>query len=217
MGQRREARTEAKLPVRIFGTDAEGRVFSENVTTLDISHTGAKLTGVRASIKPGEIVGITYGKNKSRFSVQWVGLPGTPLAGQIGVLNVSPEKYIWDTDLPSAGFDSYRPVSGSDRRRHDRMKCVNSVQLHPHGQAAPIWGKAVDLSTGGCFVEMSIPLELGAKLRIGLWLNENKLQLHGKVVNTRPGFGIGIQFTEVAPDDADQLKKFLKSITQINK
>ena len=215
MGQRREPRTETRLAVRIFGTDADGRVFSENVFTLDVSHGGAKLTGVAARIKPGEIIGITYGKNKGRFAVVWAGWPGTPQAGQIGVSNSSPEKYIWDLALPSAGFDLYKATSATDRRRDPRMKCVNSVQLHPEGQSAPIWGKASDLSVGGCFVEMSIPLALGTNLKIGLWLSENKLLLSGKVMNCRPGFGIGVQFTAVPPPAAEQIRLFLKSITQI--
>lgn len=215
MGQRREPRTETKLPVRIFGTDSDGRVFSENVATIDISQTGAKLGGVQAQVKPGEIIGITHGTAKSRFSVKWVGQPGTAQAGQIGVINISPEKYIWESKLPAAAIDTYRATSSNDRRRHDRMKCVNSVQLHPQGQPAPIWGKAVDLSTGGCFVEMSIPLTLGTKLKIGLWLGDTKLALEGKVVNTRPGFGVGIQFVQITPADAEQLKLFLKSITQL--
>jgi len=217
MGQRREPRSEIRLPVRIFGTDASGRVFSESVFTVDISHLGARLEGVRAQIKPDEIIGITHGQNKSRFCVKWVGQPGTPQAGQIGVLNVSPEKSIWERSLPATGVDSYgrRASLGSDRRRHPRLKCVNSVQLHPAGQSAPIWGKAVDLSAGGCFVEMPMPLALGTKVRIGLWIDQNKLLMTGKVVNSRPGFGIGIHFTEVSEQDAEQLRRFLKSITQV--
>jgi hypothetical protein len=215
MGQRREPRSETRLAVRIFGTDAGGRVFSENVFTLDISYSGAKLSGVAARIKPGEVIGVTYGKNKGRFAVAWAGSPGTPQAGQIGVVNTSPEKYIWDLALPNAGVDLYKATSASDRRRDPRMKCVNSVQLHPEGQTAPIWGKAVDLSVGGCFVEMSIPLAVGTKLKIGLWLSENKLLLNGKVMNCRPGFGIGVQFSAVAPPAAEQIRLFLKSITHI--
>jgi hypothetical protein len=218
MGERREPRTETKLPVRIFGTDANGQVFSENVFTLDISHSGAKLSGVQAQIKPGEIIGITHGQHRSRFSVKWVGRPGTPQAGQIGVLNVAPEKYIWDVSVPAAGIDAYGRTSSSrtDRRQHARMKCTNSVQLQPEGQAAPIWGKISDLSSGGCFVEMPNPLPRGTKLRIGLWLNENKLLLKAKVMNSRPGFGIGIQFTEVSDGDAEQLRRYLQSITHVS-
>jgi hypothetical protein len=216
MGQRREPRTETRLAVRIFGTDAEGRVFSENVFTEDISHSGAKLSGVAAQIQLGEVIGITYGKNKGRFAVVWRGSPGTPQAGQIGVSNTAPERYLWDLALPSAGFDRYKATSSNDRRRDPRLKSVNSVQLHPEGQTAPIWGRAVDLSKGGCFVEMSIPLALGTKLKIGLWLSENKLLLQGKVVNCRPGFGIGVQFTAVPPPAAEQIRLFLQSITQVH-
>ncbi len=215
MGLRNEPRSKVKVPVRIFGTDADGQVFSESVFTVDLSRTGARLAGVQARIKPGEIVGITCGKKKSRFSVQWAGQPGTPSAGQIGVLDLTPEKSIWDVALPGAGFDSFKSAGAGDRRRQPRMKCVNSVQLHPQGQGAPIWGKAVDLSTGGCFVEMPIPLAVGTKLKIGLWLSAKKLQLTAKVVNSRPGFGIGVQFLQVGPEDLDQLRQFLKSITQI--
>lgn len=219
MGQRREPRTETKLPVRIFGTDANGSIFSENVFTVDISHSGAKLGGVRAQIKPGEIIGVSHGQSKGRFTVKWVGQLGTLKAGQIGLVNLTPEKSLWKVVLPAARVDPYRPPSSSsasDRRRHPRMKSTNSVQLHPEGQAAPIWGKVVDLSTGGCFVEMSIPLPIGTKLKIGLWLKETKLLVNGKVVNSRPGFGIGVQFTEVPEADAEQLQRYLNSITKIS-
>lgn len=218
MGQRREPRSQVRLPVRIFGTDAAGRIFSENVFTADVSREGARLTGVQAQVKAGEIVGISHGVNKSRFSVQWVGQPGSPQAGELGVHSISPEKDIWQVSIPAVGVDTYarKPAAGSERRQHPRLKCGNSIQLHPEGDGAPIWGKALDLSTGGCFVEMPMPLPRGSKLRISLWLNQTKLTLGGKVVNSRPGFGIGIQFTELLPRDAEQLRQFLKSITQIS-
>lgn len=215
MGKRQEPRTETALPVRIFGTDADGRVFSENVVTVDISRSGAKLKGVQARIKPGEIIGITHGAHKSRFQVKWVGQSGTPRAGQIGVMNATPEKYIWDVALPAPAMDPFRRQSASDRRQHPRMQCVNSVQLQPDGQAAPIWGKAADLSLGGCFVEMPVPLPIGTKLKISMWLSQSKLSLRGKVVNSRPGFGIGVQFVEIKEPDAVQLRQFLQSISQV--
>jgi hypothetical protein len=217
MGQRREPRTETKLPVRIFGTDAAGRVFSENVFTLDISREGVRLDGVQVQIKPGDIVGVVHGTNKSRFTVKWAGAPGSPRAGQIGLQNLSPEKDIWEVTLPRFGVDTFalRPVAGSERRQAPRLKTSSSIQLHPEGHAAPIWGKALDLSSGGCFVEMTMPLPRGTKLRITLWINQLKLTLAGKVVNSRPGFGIGVQFTEILPRDAEQLRQYLRSITQI--
>jgi hypothetical protein len=151
----------------------------------------------------------------------------TSTAGQVGLVNVTQDKSIWDAPLASKGTDSYvEPERGanvvapdrrqvSDRRGAARLKCVISVQLQPSGQSAPIWGKAVDISMGGCFIEMPIPLQKGTKLAIGVWVKENKLQAIGRVVNSRPGFGIGVQFTEMSEIDTAQLKDFLKVITQI--
>jgi PilZ domain len=217
MGQRRELRKEVRLPVRIFGSDAAGHVFSENVFTLDISRSGARLDGVQAQLKVGEIIGLTYKQNKGRFCVKWAGQPGTPRAGQIGLVNAVMGKDIWDIPLPVVSVDPHKPsgASGADRRQHPRLKCTNSVQLQPEGQPAPIWVKALDLSAGGCFIEMSIPLKQGTRTKIGLWINETKLWLSGKVVNSRPGFGIGVQFTEVSEQDAERLQQFLQSITRL--
>jgi PilZ domain len=216
MGQRREPRKEVRLPVRIFGTDAAGTLFSENVFTVDVSRSGVRLSGVQAQIKVGEIIGLSYKQNKGRFRVQWAGQPGTPRASQLGLANTAMEKNIWDFPLPVVTVDPHKPqgiASGADRRQHPRLKCTNSVQLQAEGQPSSIWVKALDLSSGGCFIEMSMPLPRGTKLKIGLWINESKLWLGGKVVNSRPGFGIGVQFTEVTEQDGERLQQFLKSIT----
>ncbi len=216
MGQRREPRKDLKVPVRIFGTDLNGKPFSENVATLNISSRGAKLVGLQARIKPGEVIGMAYGSQKSRFAVRWTGTPGSPSEGQIGLENVSPEKPFWDFPLPAPGIDEYgRHSKGSERRKSTRLKCVNSIELYPEGESAKIWGKAVELSMGGCFVEMSMPLKEGIKLKIILWIKEEKLQAKGKVVSSRPGFGIGIQFNEITPEDSARLKQFLQSITRL--
>lgn len=217
MGQRREPRKEIKLTVRLFGTDVHGRPFSANLTTIDVSRSGVRVGGADIEIKPGEIVGLAQGANKGRFTVKWVGTAGSPRQGQIGLANLAPEKPLWDFLTPSPAIDEYgRNAQASDRRKYPRLKCTLSVELHPEGQTAPIWGKAADLSLGGCFVEMPIPLNAGTKLKIGLWIGEQKLRLVGKVVSSRPGFGIGIQFLEVSADDTERLRNYLQSMTRIH-
>ncbi len=218
MGNRREPRKPVRLPVRIFGTDASGRVFSENVFTVDVSREGARLTGVKSQINPGEIIGLTHGTNKGRFNVQWSGQPGTPQEGQLGLRNIAPEKPLWELPVPPPVMDSYslkRTALGSERRYHPRLDCINSVQLQPQGDAAPIWGKALDLSQGGCFVEMPIPLPKGTKLTIGIWINQRKLFSSGIVVNSRPGYGIGVQFSQMSPEDSEYLRLYLSSIMRV--
>jgi len=216
MGQRREPRTQSRLPVRIFGTDQDGRPFSENVFTVEVSREGARLEGVQARVKVGEIIGLAHGPNKGRFRVKWTGQSGSSAQGQIGLQNVDPQKALWSVALPEARVDSFgRQSKGAERRLHPRLKSTSSVELHPDGQTAPIWGKASDLSLGGCFVEMPMPLKVGTSLKVGLWIKDSKLWASGKVVNSRPGFGIGVQFTAMTPEDADRLRSFLQSMSRL--
>ena len=216
MGQRREPRKDINVPVRIFGTDSAGKAFSENVSTINVSHEGVLLAGVRAELKLGEVIGLTYGSNKVRFAVKWVSQPNSAQEHRVGLLNVTTDKPLWDFPLPARGMDEFgRHTTGAERRQSPRMKCINSVELQPDGESSPIWGKAVELGMGGCFVEMPIPLRQGVKLKMALWIQETKLWMRAKVVSSRPGFGIGLQFTEIADADKAVLKDFLRSITRI--
>jgi len=176
MAKRREPRVELQLPIRVFGTDINGKAFSEKIVTIDVSRRGVKLSRVQAQIKVGETIGMTHGQTKGRFVVRWVGAIGTPRAGQIGIEYTSPEKPFWSVPLPEPTTDDFgRQTGDKDRRRHIRIKSINSVELHPQGETSRIWGKATDLSLGGCFVEMPIPLKQGTTIKMALWLNETKL------------------------------------------
>jgi len=210
MGKRREPRQPVEVPVRIFGTDREGKIFSENVTTVDASQNGARLAGVKAQLQLDEIIGVTYGRNKVHFRVKWAGGPGTAAEGQIGVLNLSPDKPFWDFPLPHGVLDNFQSTAANDRRKSERVKCSISVELHSAGQV--IWGKASDLSQGGCFVEMPIPLKPESKFEIVLWLGGTKLRLQGVVASASPGFGIGVRFSSVSPQDQEFLQQHIQSL-----
>lgn len=210
MGKRCEPRKQMQVPVRIFGTDQQGHIFSENVKTVDVSRSGVKLAGVRAQIKVDEVVGLTYGPNKVHFRVKWVGQPGTATQGQAGLLNLTPERPLWDFSLPAGIMDNFRQEFRSERRRYPRVKCDLPVELKP--EAGPnMWGRASDLSVGGCFVEMPIPLDHDARFEIALWLGETKVHLKGEVASCAPGFRIGVRFVGVTTQDAELLRKFVEA------
>src|SRR5437763_15059493 len=91
MAKRREPRVELQLPIRVFGTDINGKAFSEKIVTIDVSRRGVKLSRVQAQIRVGGTIGMTYGQTKGRLIGRWVGPPGTPRAGQIRIGYASPE------------------------------------------------------------------------------------------------------------------------------
>jgi hypothetical protein len=212
MGKRREPRKEVRVPIRIFGTDKRGDIFSEKVLTVNVSQQGVELSGVQAEPNVDEIVGVTYGVTKVHFRVKWVGQPGTLKAGHLGLLNLSPEKSLWDFALPPPSFDQ---AAQKDRRTSPRVKCVNSAEVHLPGESAPIRTRTSDLSAGGCFLEMPNPLPKGTQVRIAFWVEDFKLWTGAEVVTSTPGFGIGVKFTEMSEQDRNQLKHFLESKARV--
>jgi hypothetical protein len=214
MGKRREPRKEIRVPVRIFGTDSGGQIFSEKVFTINVSRHGLEVQGVQALPKLDEIVGVTYGQNKTHFRVKWVGQRNSANAGRLGLLNLSPEKSFWDFPLPPPVFDG-SARDARDRRTHVRVKCTNSAEVYPAGATAPMRSRTADLSMGGCFLEMPNPLPKATQIRIALWVKDFKLWANGEVVTSTPGFGVGVKFTEMTEQDRNQLKQFLDTLVRI--
>ncbi|MGO9573056.1 MAG: PilZ domain-containing protein [Terriglobales bacterium] len=215
MGRRREPRKEIQAPVRIFGTDCSGQVFSEKAVTVNISQQGAELSGVQAKLNLDEIIGLSYGKNRVHFRVKWVGEPGTPKAGHVGLLNISPEKPLWDFPLPSPTPDDHQPRV-VEQRKHPRFKCHNSVELHTQ-DGASFWATISDLSVGGCYVEMANALPKGTKLKMGIWIGETKCWADCEVAYSAPGFGVGVTFNRVSEPDLARIRQFLGTLAPSSK
>ena len=212
MGNRRDPRIPARLQVRIAGMDANARTLLQIVTTRNISRHGALLEGLQGTLKPGEIISITYKNNKGRFRVSWVGDAGTDRAGQIGVQSVDPTKCIWDaTTLPPPVADVYTAPAAKERRQHRRVQCRLGAELHIEGAESLARAEVTNISVGGCFVEMSTTVTEKSRLKLIVWINDTKLAFKGFVVNQRPGFGISVRFTEMSEDTREQLQRFIQS------
>ena len=108
------------------------------------------------------------------------------------------------------------PENSSEPRRQERRQLPRKrvgvkIEVHLEGDATPIRTRVADLTLGGCFVEMTFSLEIGAKLRIELWVNGVKMSAEGIVVTRRRNLGNGIQFTKLAAEDRMRLRQFLTS------
>src|SRR5512146_2008077 len=105
MAKRRETRVSALIPVRLWGLDADGKVFSQDAKTLNIATSGARLCGVTAKLETGFIVGLQCGNMRARFMVVWVGEKGSSREGQIGLR--AAENGIWSVALPRASDEDF--------------------------------------------------------------------------------------------------------------
>lgn len=213
MGMRNEPRKDIQVPVRIFGTDKTGAVFSQKASTVNVSRNGVELAGVQSQLAVNEIVGLSYGNNRVHFRVKWVGASGTSKAGRIGLLNISPGKPLWDFPLDGSCPDPYQP-GPIERRKLPRYRCQLSTEIHVQGGPS-FWGNLSDLSLGGCYVEMPIPLEVGTKLKMSLWIGQDRVWAEGEVAHRTPGFGVGVRFTQIADADRERIRVFLDSLAPL--
>ncbi len=210
MGRRSQPRKQIQVPVRIFGTDSQGQVFSEKAQTVCVSRSGAEITGVQSRLNIDEIVGLTYANNRVHFRVKWIGAAGSAQAGHVGLLNIAPEKPLWDFALPADSADHYQPGS-IERRKDARYRCQNSVEVHVESGAS-FWGTVADLSLSGCYIEMPLPLQPGAKLKVAIWIGQTKVPATAIVAHQTPGLGVGLKFLEISDQDRDVIRKFLESL-----
>jgi len=71
---------------------------------------------LHSNVKPGEMVELTFGHNKARFYVNWVGKSGTSQEGHVGLQSLASGNYVWDVklcegeDAMQASLDQLHPA-----------------------------------------------------------------------------------------------------------
>jgi len=221
LSRRHEWRVSMSLPIKVFAA-RKGRMVVQTAHTLDISRHGACISGVPCLDSPGQSVTIQCGENKAKFRVSWVGLEGTPAAGQVGLEALEGEPYIWGVDLPIDGPDEYeKPLPLADRRQHDerrsssRCESGGGVQCWKEGESACLYGKLANLSKGGCFIETKSPFPAGTIVRVQFVAASGvKVRVTGEVRNVRPDKGMGVIFKSLAEQDREKLEALLHSVVQ---
>jgi len=118
------------------------------------------------------------------------------------------------TQLPvkAQSSKSGRPASPSTQRRtQHRQNCRLGVEVHRAGDTAPQRCTLTDLSTGGCYIETTMPFPSGTKVEILLRTQELRLRVRGAVQSCDPGFGMGVQFSLKTGEDREQVERLLAS------
>lgn len=225
---RSEARYSRNTSIRVFGLDGGGRPFHLPALTMDVSRHGARIRGVNCWDLPGETVGVRCGAEKARFSVVWVGKPGTIREQEVGLFAMEPDKYIWDivppqgeplrrsTDrgLHNLGLQDKSSRGDSapesfNRRRSARYRVVGKAQVRSIGDSKWHWSILCDLSGRGAYMEMPTPLPVGSQMEASIALGGIQLQLKAQVTSCIPKLGMGIHFTEMSPHDHLRLQRVI--------
>ncbi|MGA3125327.1 MAG: PilZ domain-containing protein [Candidatus Korobacteraceae bacterium] len=201
--KRREARLPVTLNVRLLGIDANGKAFHQAAMTVDISMSGARVSGLAATLNPGDVVGLQSGGEKCRFKVAWItkNPDGTHLAG----LHCQEQgKSPWRETMQQS--------TAGDRRGNDRYPCNGSVSLHAPSYTMPIWGTLRDISASGCYVQ-SVNVAAKGEIVSGQF-TLNGVQINGvaEVHSSRPTVGMGLQWCDLGWDGEEKLNGILRTL-----
>jgi diguanylate cyclase (GGDEF)-like protein len=109
-------------------------------------------------------------------------------------------------------MEKQKQPTQKDQRLHTRMKCRLTIELHPQGSAAPIFGNLIDVSLGGCYVETSAILSPGSSLKLVFSIDDGALNAEGIIARVHPGSGVAVQFKEMSRESREKMYRILEFV-----
>jgi PilZ domain len=230
MGRRSEQRIVIAFPVVVRGSDSHGSPFVVTTETHDVSCTGASLKGLQGIAELGRKIEIECQNQKAWYRVQWSSASNRTGEWRIGVRCLEPGKYIWGVPPKEWEPDSFDPAAVNpqasppgnaavppsaegpprERRRFARHACRLEAQVITEGAYGQVMvkGKITDISLSGCYIEMLSPLPDETPIELTFSTGTAPLHLAAKVCTAQDGFGMGVAFTGMSPEDFETLRVF---------
>ena len=99
------------------------------------------------------------------------------------------------------------PSQTADKRTKTRYACRLGAEVYRPGIAVPHRCSLIDLSSGGCYLEVALPFSRGSSVEIVVRTYEIKLRLRGAVLTSHPGYGMGVAFKLDNEEERANLQK----------
>jgi hypothetical protein len=99
-----------------------------------------------------------------------------------------------------------------DRRFHRRYTVQVQIELRQEGSDVPIRLATTDLSHGGCYIELIMPLPVGVLVQATLWLDDHPIVVQGRVVTCHAQYGNGVMFEKFEGQAEQLLHQYLDAI-----
>jgi len=99
--------------------------------------------------------------------------------------------------------------TAGNRRVQSRLTCRMGAEVYALGSKVPQHCNLIDISPGGCYVEIISPFPPGAAIDIIVRTENLKVRLKGKVRSAHMGYGMGVEFVLNGPDEKEQVKRLL--------
>ena len=90
--------------------------------------------------------------------------------------------------------------SPAERRGSDRKKLIVDVRFEG-GDSTGI-ANTRDIGAGGLYMTTTAALDIGTPILMSIAVKEKTLSIHGVVVYSDPGHGVGVRFKDLSEEDA---------------
>ena len=112
----------------------------------------------------------------------------------------------WDAE--ESGCES------GERRTQPRLQCTGTAKVHLFPARIRCDGSLVNMSLGGCCVEVKEPIEepLGSRVEVYLRVMGMTVQVAGVLCHVRDQVCAGIQFTGVSCRKAEQINELIEEL-----
>jgi hypothetical protein len=105
-------------------------------------------------------------------------------------------------------------LTGKERRRHRCFNCDAFAETAVIHSECLFRGKVRDISESGCYIVTRARLALerldGVELRFKV--NNNRYRTYARVMDLRPGKGIGVEFIFTDPESRESIKALIDTL-----
>jgi hypothetical protein len=117
----------------------------------------------------------------------------------------------------SSGYYGSLPTAATvadedNRRTQTRYSCRIGAEVYRTGTSIPNHCCLTDLSSGGCYLEFTLPFASGTSVELVVRTYEMKLRLRGVVQASHPGFGMGVAFELNTKEERANVQKLTEFV-----
>ena len=207
--------------VSLFGTDAAGKPFSDAAYAVSINGSEMTIEGMKCALRTNLLVGIGYAGQEGLFRVAWIGSEGSPQQGRVGLRELQPEKKVLRSMTTTLALDRLagnttlvlqaerNPAAAPDRRRYPRIQCHGDVLFRLDGAETFDSGVLKYLSEDGCYIATTATPPPSSQVIFSVKVEDLEVEAIGQVHGLQPGFGMGLAFREMSPDQRALLQQWV--------
>jgi PilZ domain len=97
-------------------------------------------------------------------------------------------------------------------RRYERIGLGRGPLIAWQGPAGRMVSRVATLGLGGMFIAVAEPAAIGAGIRMVFKIGGSEVRARAMVRNSRPGKGMGVEFTAMNPEDRARLHRLVAKL-----